>query len=51
VTAHNAKLSKAQALALRLLKEAETSLVADKWAPLRDAAIKLAALAADRAAK
>jgi hypothetical protein len=45
------KLSKAQALAIRELAKAESALTAGKWNDVRDAAIRLAALAADRAAQ
>jgi hypothetical protein len=45
------KLSKAQALALRDLAKAEAALVNGDWAAVRDSAIRLAALAADRAKK
>jgi hypothetical protein len=45
------KMSKAQALALRELVKAEAALVNDDWAAVRDAAIRLAALSADRTGK
>ena len=45
------RLTKAQALALQDLLKIQESLVLGSWASVRDAAIKLAALAADRAAK
>jgi hypothetical protein len=45
------KLSKAQAMAIRELTKAESALIAGDWAKVRDAAIRLAAHAADRAAK
>lgn len=45
------KLSKAQALAIRHLTAAEEALLHGDWAAARDAAIKLAALAADRSPK
>ena len=45
------KLTKAQALAIRELAHAEKALVRGDWAAVRDGAIRLAALAADRAAK
>ena len=45
------KLTKAQALAIRELARAEKALVGGNWAAVRDAAVRLAALAADRAAK
>jgi hypothetical protein len=45
------RLSKAQALAIRELAEIEGALLRGDWADARDAAIRLAALAADRAAK
>jgi hypothetical protein len=45
------RLTKAQALAVRELSEIEGALLRGDWAAARDASIKLAALAADRAAK
>lgn len=45
------KLSKAQQLALQHLAQIEASLLAGSWANVRDSTIKLAALAADRAAR
>jgi hypothetical protein len=45
------KLPKAQALAIRHLKAAEEALINGSWDAVRDNAIRLAALAADRAAK
>ena len=45
------KLTKAQAVAIRELAGAEKALVRGDWASVRDAAVRLAALAVDRAAK
>jgi hypothetical protein len=45
------RISKAEALAVRHLAAAEGALLRGDWADARDAAIRLAALAADRAAK
>jgi hypothetical protein len=45
------QLSKAQALAIRQLAAIEESLLSGNWAVARDASIRLAALAADRASK
>ncbi|MGB8801165.1 MAG: hypothetical protein WCC97_10785 [Candidatus Acidiferrales bacterium] len=45
------KLTSSQALAVQYLEASERALLADDWAKARDAAIKLAALAADRASK
>jgi hypothetical protein len=45
------QLSKAESLAIRDLVKIQEALIAGSWAAVRDAAIQLAALAADRAAK
>jgi hypothetical protein len=45
------KLSKVEALALRSLAQITESLAVGKWAVVRDEAIRLAALAANRAGK
>jgi hypothetical protein len=45
------ELSKARALAIRELTKAEAALIAGDWSKVRVAAIRLAAQAADRAAK
>jgi hypothetical protein len=45
------RLTKAQAQAIQDLVRIQEALVLGSWAAVRDAAIKLAALAADRAAK
>jgi hypothetical protein len=47
------RLSKAQAqaLAVKNLSEIEAALIASDWNATRDAAIRLAALASDRASK
>jgi hypothetical protein len=45
------KLSKAEALALRTLLHITESLAVGKWAVVRDEAIRLAALASDKAGK
>lgn len=44
-------LSKPQALAVRYLSAAEEALIRRDWNAVRDASIKLAALAADRTEK
>jgi hypothetical protein len=43
------KLSKAESIAIRTLAEIERSLRAGRWDSVRDHAIRLAALAEDRA--
>jgi hypothetical protein len=45
------KLTKAQAQAIRELVKAEQALAGGRWDHVRDAAIRLANLAAERAAK
>lgn len=45
------KLTRAQGLALAAHAEIEAALLRGNWGAVRDAAIRLAALAADRAAK
>jgi hypothetical protein len=45
------KLSKAHAIALTELTAAEAALLLNDWSKVRDAAIRLAAVAADRAAR
>jgi hypothetical protein len=45
------KLSSVEALALRSLSQITESLAVGKWADVRDAAIRLAALASDKAGK
>jgi len=45
------KLSKAEALAIRAQNEIEKALVRRDWSSVRDVAIRLAALAAERAHK
>jgi hypothetical protein len=45
------KLTKAQGIALKNLSEVETALILNDWSAVRDAAIRLAAVAADRAAR
>jgi hypothetical protein len=45
------KLSNVEALALRSLSQITEGLAVGKWAEVRDAAIRLAALASDKAGK
>jgi hypothetical protein len=45
------RMTKAQAIAVKQLTDTEEALLKGDWAAARDAAIKLAALAADRASK
>jgi hypothetical protein len=45
------KLTKAQGIALKNLSEVEVALILNDWSAVRDAAIRLAAVAADRPAE
>ena len=45
------KLTKAQGIAIKNLSEVEAALILNDWSAVRDAAIRLAAVAADRAAR